>query len=153
MFGGKKGLTLSALVDHVELSDKHLVIGLHIEWQNYTEFSISVKGIQILAYLHGPKKEPLSLYPLERFSRNAVQKKVIVKTPLEPFFLPMQEPHSEHIRFISQEVFDVEPGTYTVDIQVEDTSDVTHTCRTKVRVAHEMKYRRTEEWDEGGKIA
>ena len=39
-------------------------------------------------------------------------------------------------------------GSYTVDIQIKDTGDVSYTNRATIRLANKIKYRRSEEWQE-----
>jgi hypothetical protein len=151
MFGGTNDpVSLAAEADHVELSDQHLVVGLHLGWQNNTDVAIPVRGLQVMAYLEGRKREPLCLFPLERFSRPA-DRRAILKSPLEPFDLPPHEVHIEDVRFISKDVLDLPAGTYPIDIQIADTNDVCYTSHAKIHVVSAIKHRHSEEWDQGGK--
>lgn len=123
-------------------------MGLRLDWLNQTDHAIPVKEIQMKVYLDGRKKEPLQFYPLERFARVFTQR-ALQKTPVKPFALPSKETHTEQIRFISQEVLDIPAGNYAVTIQFKDTSDISYTNRIALGVQSKMKYRRSEEWQEG----
>ncbi len=133
--------------DHVELSSTHLVIGVEIDWTNQGTELISVREIQMGIYLAKRSKEPLRFYPLERFAR-VFTHRAIQKSPLHAFKIPPHHSHSERIRFISQEVRDIPPGTYMVDIVVKDIHEVRHVSRTEIELVAKQKYRRSEEWDE-----
>ena len=100
-----------------------------------------------MMYLHGQNQEPLQFYPLERFER-VLGQRALQKTPVRPFTLPSKEIYSEHIRFLSQEVLDIPPGNYSVDVHIKDTSNTSYTNRTKIQLASKIKYRRSEEWQE-----
>lgn len=141
---GRK-ISMVATADHVELTDTHLVMGLNLDWCNQTEDPIPVKEIQVMVYMHGKGEAPLRFYPLERFARVPTQK-VLKKTPVRPFTLSPQEIHTEHLRFISQEVLNIAPGNYTVDVHLIDTSETSYTNRTKIHLESRIKYRRSEEW-------
>ena len=145
MFGGRK-IALTASADHVELTADHLVLGLELCWQNQTDAPISVKDVQLKVALPGRGKEPLRFYPLERFlhvpNHRAVQKK-----PVRPFTLPIGEPHTEQIRFISQEVLDLPAGSYAAAIELKDTGDISYINETTLRIRNEIRYRRSEEWE------
>lgn len=138
-------VSVVARADHVELSSTHLVIGLRIDWGNHTKVAIPVKEILLRIYLGGLKHEPLRFYPLERFARVETQR-ALKKTPVRPFTLPAEEVFSEQIRFLSQEVLDIRPGSYTVEIEVKDTNDVSYTNQLSISLPSKIKYRRSEEW-------
>lgn len=136
-----------ATADHVELTPTHLVMGLLIGWHNGTDNPISIQEIQVRVDMRGRNDEPLRFYPLECFAR-VIGRRAIQKTPIKPFTLPVNETHTEQIRFISQEVLDIPPGNYTVEIQIQDTSETSYTNQTKIQVPSKIKYRRSEEWQE-----
>src|SRR5271167_3025671 len=118
LFGGSgssRKLSMAAKVDHVELTATHLVIGLAIDWQNPTPDPIPVKEVQVVVYINGRNEEPLRFYPLERFAR-VITHRAIQKSPIRPFTLPPKETYGEQIRFISQEILDIPPGSYAVDV-------------------------------------
>ena len=144
---GSRELSLVATADHLELTATHLVLGLKLDWRNQTDISAPIKEVQVMMYLHGQNKEPLRFYPLERFERVFGQR-ALQKTPIGPFTLPPKEIHSEHIRFLSQEVLDIPPGNYVIDVYIEDASEASYTNRTKIQLTGKMKYRRSEEWQE-----
>jgi hypothetical protein len=143
--GASRRLAAEAKIDHVELTETHLVLGITIAWNNQTDSPIPVKEIQVALYLHKRSKEPLRFYPLERFVR-VPPHRGFEKAPLRPFTLSSKETHTEYIRFLSQEVLDIEPGDYTIDIQLKDTSEVSYSSRVMVHVEGKVKYRRSEEW-------
>ena len=122
-------------------------MGLQIGWTNRTDNPIPIKEIQVRLYPHGRNKEPLRFYPLERFAR-VIGKMALQKTPVRPFTLPPKETYAEQIRFLSQEVLDIPPGNYTIEVQITDTSDTSYTNRTTIQVRSKIKYRRSEEWQE-----
>ena len=132
-------------VDHVELTSTHLVIGFQMGWINRTENPIPIKNIQMKLYLHGKRHEPLTLYPLERFTRVPNQKG-FHKTPMRPLTLPAQGIYAEQIRFISQEVLDLPVGKYTLEIILTDTGDNLYTNQVTIHVESKIKYRLSEEW-------
>jgi len=140
-------VSLVVTADHVELTSTHLVMGLQIGWTNRTDNPIPIKEIQVRLYPHGRNKEPLRFYPLERFAR-VIGKMALQKTPVRPFTLPPKETYAEQIRFLSQEVLDIPPGNYTIEVQITDTSDTSYTNRTTIQVRSKIKYRRSEEWQE-----
>ena len=151
LFGGwreKRQVSMSAKLDHVELSEAHLVLGLEIDWGNKTNEPIPIKEIKVKIHLDGRGGEPLRFYPLDRFGR-VLNKARILKMPVRPLTLPAGEVHTEHLRFISQEVVDIPVGGYAVDIELTDTSNNSYASRTKIRVENGIKYRRSEEWQEG----
>lgn len=150
LFGGSGAnseVSLTATPDHVELSSRHLVIGLKIDAHNQTDSPIPIKEIQMRIYLNGRKEQPLRLYPLERYAR-ILSQRALQKTPMRPFTLPAHETYSEQIRFISQEVLDIPAGNYPADLTIKDTSDATYTSQTKLSLQSKIKYRRSEEWNE-----
>jgi hypothetical protein len=136
-----------ATADHVELTATHLVMGLQIGWHNRTDNPIPIKEIQMRVAMRGRSEEPLRFYPLERFVRIPTQR-ALQKTPVRPFVLPSHETYTEQIRFISQEVLDIPPGNYTVEVQITDTSDTRYSSQTKIQVPSKIKYRRSEEWQD-----
>lgn len=142
---GARRVSLAATTDHVELTSSHLVMGLQLDWHNRTDNPISVKEIQVKVSLHGPNKEPVQFYPLERFAHDPYRR-ALQKTPVRPFTLPPHETYTEQIRFISQEVLDIPAGNYAVTIQIKDTSDASYTNRITLQVRNKIKYRRSEEW-------
>lgn len=141
----KGKLTLVVAVDHVELTDTHLIIGFKMEWGNRTDDAIAIKDIQVQVFLHGRDREPLQFYPLERFAR-IIGQRAIQKTPISAFTVPAGEVHVEQLRFISQEILDIPAGKYTMDVQVEDAGDNHHTNRALIELQSKTKYRRSEEW-------
>ena len=145
MFGGSK-VALGVTTDHVELTSVHLVLGLQLQWENRTEESIPVKDIQLALDVHGPKKEYLHFYPLERFERSS-HRNAIEKSPMRPFTIPGQGARTENIRFISQEVLDLDKGSYAGILHVTDVNEAAHDYKVHVRVRNEHKYRHTEEWE------
>ena len=144
-WGEGRKVSLAAMVDHVELSSAHLVLGLKIDWRNETDDPIPIKEILVSVGLGGRAEEPLWFYPLERFERVSI-KKGMEKTPVKPFSLPPHKIHTEQIRFISQEVFDIAPSNYTMHVQLTDTNNGSYTNRIKIRVGSEIKYRLSEAW-------
>jgi hypothetical protein len=145
VLGDSRNVSSAAVVDHVELSPSHLVVGLDIDWRNETNGPLPVKEIQMRLYLSGRGGEPLRFYPLERFEHVLTQR-AIQKTPVRPFTLPPCEIHNEQIRFISQEICDISPGTYAVDFQITDTSNASYNSRLKIQVEKKAIYRRSKEW-------
>jgi hypothetical protein len=146
--GTGEKLDLAVTVDHVELSTKHLVLGLKLDWLNRTSDSIRIQDVGVMVYLDGRKKEPLRFFPLERFARAQI-KREIQKTAIRPFTLPPDAIYTEQIRFISQEVLDIPPGTYAMDVQLMDTDNTSYLNRVKFPVEGKVKYRRSEEWQLG----
>jgi hypothetical protein len=144
---GSRELSLIVTADHVELTATHLVLGLKLDWRNRTNTPIPIKEVQVMMYLHGQNKEPLRFYPLERFER-VLGQRALQKTPVRPFTLPPKEIYTEHLRFLSQEVLDIPPGNYGVDVHLKDISNISYTSRTKIQLASKIKYRRSEEWHE-----
>ena len=144
LFGDQKVL-LEATTDHVELTSSHLVVGLQLQWLNKTDQSIPIKEIQLRVYLEGRNKDPLQLYPLERFTR-LTTRRAFEKSPVRPFALPAGEPYTEQMRFISQEVLDLPAGNYPAEVLIKDTNDVIYTNRITLEVEGKIKYRRSEEW-------
>ena len=144
---GKSGTNIrsEATVDHVELTSSHLVIGLNLDWLNETGEPIPIKEIGMRLYL-GKNKEPLNFYPLERFQRVS-SLRAIQKTPLQAFTLPPKEVHSEQIRFICQEVRDLQPGSYLIEVQLMDTHENICVNRMKIHIQAKNKYRRSDEWE------
>jgi len=133
------------MADHVELTPTHLIIGLQIEWYNQTDQPIPVKELQAWLYLHGRNKDPLRIYPLERFARVPNQR-ALQKTPLRPFSLPAKETYADQIRFISQEILDIPAGSYSAVIQIIDTSDVIYKNQITLQLVTKIKYRKDEDW-------
>lgn len=140
-------VSLEVTARHVELTPTHLVIGLQIDWLNRTDKPIPVKEIRMKLYLHGPNREPLRFYPLERFER-ITGKMLLRKSPVRPFTLPVFELYTEQIRFLCQDVLDIPPRSYTVEIEIIDTSDTSYTDRTKMALPKKIKYRQSQEWRE-----
>jgi len=142
---GSEKVSLDVIVDHVELTSTHLVVGLQMGWTNRTDKPIPIKEIQVKLYLHGKRSEPLGLYPLERFTRVPNQRG-FHKTPMRPLTLPVKEIHVEQIRFISQEVLDLPVGKYPLEVIITDTSDISYTNQISILVESAIKYRLSEEW-------
>ena len=91
VWGEKRRVSMAAMVDHVELSSTHLVMGLKIDWRNETGHPISIKDIQMRIHQAGPGREPLRFYPLERFGR-VLNKTRILKSPLDRSRFPPMKP-------------------------------------------------------------
>jgi hypothetical protein len=140
-------LSLALTVDHVELSETHLVLGLGIDWHNRTDDPMPIKEVQIRVYVEGRHKEPLRFYPLERFAR-VMALRALEKKPVRPFVLPPDEIHTEQIRFISQAIIDIPPGSYVVEVETKDSSDAVYINKSKIHLESKLKYRRSEEWSE-----
>jgi hypothetical protein len=143
----KRKLTLVATADHVELTDTHLILGLKIAWSNQTNDDIPVKDIQVRLYLHRRDKLPLRFHPLERFERE-FGSRAFQKTPVGPFTLPANEIHIEELRFICQEIYDIQVGNYMIEVQIKDTRDASYTSRAIIQLQSKNKFRRSEEWVE-----
>jgi len=60
------------------------------------------------------------------------------KITRQTFSLPPHKIHTEQIRFISQEVFDIAPSNYTMHVQLTDTNNGSYTNRIKIRVGSEI---------------
>jgi hypothetical protein len=140
-----RNVNVMATVDHVELASTHIILGLNVGWENKTETPIIVVEIQVMIYKRKDHDLLLRLLPLERFARKDIRR-TLEKPALSQFKLKPKEIHTEHIRFLSIGSFDIEPGTYTTDIQIRDTKHNTYTRRTKIDVVNKMKYRLAEDW-------
>ena len=141
---GRK-LAVEATVDHVELTSYQMVLGLQIHWFNRSEDPLWVKDIVVKLYLQKRDKEPFRLYPLERFERLQTGPG-FDKLPLSAFTLPANELYTERIRFISQQLLDIAPGVYRVEIEIKDRSDAIHLGKTEIQVESRRKYRKSEAW-------
>jgi len=136
-------LTTAATADHIELSATHLVLGLKIDWINRTLHSITIKDIQVAVSLSNRNEEPLRFYPLERFGRSHTGRGYQT-TPLCTFTLPSQQNHTEHLRFISQQVLDIPAGNYSVEFFLKDIEDILYNCGANLQIENEIKHRQSE---------
>jgi len=142
---GSSKISAAVAVDHVELSSTRLVFGLNLGWRNETHDAIPIKEVRVLLFLHKRSVEPLRCYPLERFE-HVIGHQAVQKTPVRPFTLPSGEIHTENLRFICQEVFEIPPGTYAAQIETRDIDGYGYINRVKIRIENEVIYRRSEEW-------
>ena len=140
-----RNVNVTVIADHIEQGISHLVLGLDVGWQNKTAEPITVIEIQVIFYDRKTDAVLLRLLPLERFDRSKPGR-AFEKKPLGEFALPPGEIHTEHIRFLSQENVELQPGSYTLDIQVRDTNHHSYTRRTKIELEGRIKYRTTEDW-------
>lgn len=131
--------------DHVEIASSHLVLGLHVGWENRTTTPIKVLEIQVMLYKPNELDPFAHLLPLERFERNDISR-AFQKTPLSQFVLPPKTIHSENIRFITHQSMDIPSGMYTMDVQIRDISNHTYTRRTKIQIDSKIKYRLADDW-------
>ena len=108
---------LEAAVDHVEVGEDYLMLGLDLAWHSTMPEPLQIEEIQVTLYPNGRRKDGIRFYAQGHFARLPHQK-VIKKMPgARQFELPSNIAHIEHIRFMTRAILDLAPGTYEAEFQ------------------------------------
>jgi hypothetical protein len=137
-------------LDHVEISDTYLIMGLNLDWLNRMEDSLSVEEVEIRLYMGGRKAKPIKLSAHGNFTRDKATKKLITTIGAKPFILPALDSHDEGARFFTRAILDIEAGKYPIDI-FSTVPAGTYINSATIQVTVGKKYRTSGSWtrDEG----
>jgi hypothetical protein len=139
-------------VDHMELAEDYLILGLNLAWNNETAEPIKVEEAHLRLFHQGYRKEPLKLHPQGHFARVPGQKLIKKIVGAKSFQLPAQNSHLECIRFFTREVLDLPEGKYPVEI-LSTVPGGTYLHETDVLITKRAKYRTSEAWVENENYA
>ena len=133
------------LLDHIELSDSYLMLGLSLGWHNDTLEPIQVEEVHIRLYHEGTRQEPVLFYPQGHFAHLPGQKVIKKTVGAKSFVLPPGETHLAGIRFFTRTILVLADGTYPLEIHAT-VSNGTYVHEAQVKVTSRLKYRTSEPW-------
>ncbi len=136
---------LEAAVDHVEVAEDYLMLGLDIAWNNTMPEPLVVEEIQVTLFHNGRRKEGIRFYAQGHFSRIPGQRVIKKTVGARQFVVPNGVAHVENIRFMTRAVLDLAPGEYPVEFQ-STVEAGTFLHDTKLTVTPRNRYRTTEAW-------
>ena len=136
---------VDASVDHIEMAEDYLILGLNLEWHNHTAESIDVREVQVKLLPKDRKKEPLPFLFQGHFARIPHQR-VIKKSVGEKSFIAVAgKSHMEHIRFFTRDILSLDEGTYAVEIHASVPGG-TYVHEANIHVEARTRYRTSEAW-------
>jgi|SRR5580658_7655394 hypothetical protein len=139
-------LYVDVALDHIELADEYLMLGIELDWHNQTPEEIKVREVKVRLFQKGRLEEPIKFYTQGHFERIPGQKKVIKKTVgVKSFVLPAGQYHLEGIRFFTRSIFDIEDGIYPADIHTI-VQGGTYVHQADIQITSGLKYRTSEPW-------
>ena len=136
---------LEAAVDHVEVADDYLMLGLDIAWNNTTPEPLQVEEIQVTLFPKGRRKEGIRFYAQGHFSRIPGQRVIKKTVGARQFLVPNGVAHVENIRFMTRAILDLDPGEYPVEFQCS-VLEGTFLHDATLTVTPRNRYRTTEAW-------
>lgn len=147
LLGGfqKPRLDVAVSVDHVELADTYLIIGLNLCWHNLTSEPIAVKEVRVKLIPNGRNQEPIKFYAQGHFARIPFQSAIKKKVGAKGFKLPAGETRTEGTRFFTRAILDITPGTYLAEVQAI-VAEGAFSNEVIVEITNRMKYRTSEAW-------
>jgi hypothetical protein len=110
----KKPETLHAEIglDHVEICQENLILGLQLAWFNHTPAPLEIREVVIQLYHEGKNKAPIPLIYNGRFVRIPFQKGITKINGATSFYLKPGSHLVESLRFLSRDIHDLADGTY-----------------------------------------
>ncbi|HUB67134.1 MAG TPA: hypothetical protein VL981_06590 [Candidatus Methylacidiphilales bacterium] len=139
-------LFVDVALDHIELADEYLMLGIELDWHNQTSEDIKVREVKVRFFQKSRLEEPVKFYTQGHFERIEGQRRQIRKTVgLKSFVLPAKQYHLEGIRLFTRSIFDIEDGMYPVDIHTI-VAGGTYVHQADIQVTSAIKYRTSEPW-------
>jgi hypothetical protein len=132
-------------IDHIELAEDYLMLGLNFAWHNQTPNPITVREVQIKFFNQGRLDEPILFRPQGHFTRVPGQKVITKVIGAKSFLLPPGKSHEEGIRFFTRAILNLDEGTYPVEIHATVPGG-TYVHRADVQITNRIKYRTSEAW-------
>jgi len=142
-------LHVEASVDHVELAEAYLMLGLNLAWYAKMVDPLPVQEVQIKLFCKGAKEELIWLYPQGHFTRIPGQRVIRKTIGTKSFVLPAGGFHVEHIRFFTRSVLDLPEGMYPAEVHAQ-VPEGTYLHETNLLIKNRDKYRTSEAWDMEG---
>jgi len=136
---------IDVAVDHIEMAEDYLMLGLELEWHNQTANSLDVREVQLRLFRKGRQKESINFYFQGHFAHlpnQRVIKKIIGE---KSFTIPGGKSHLESIRFFTREILDLEEGTHPVEIHAK-VAEGTYVHQADLQIVRRFKYRTSEAW-------
>ena len=138
-------LFLELSVDHVEIGDDHLTLGLNLAWKNEFPDPIEVSDVQIAVFLQGRKKEGVRFYAQGHFVRLPTERVIKKINGIKTFKVPATQSHVEYLRLMSRAVLDIPEGIYPAEVHCS-VSGGTYVHVAELPIDNKLKYRTTESW-------
>jgi len=138
-------LYVEVSVDHVELADTYLMLGLNLAWHSKLTEPTPVQEVQIKLFNRGAKEELIWFDPQGHFTRIPGQRVIKKSVGAKSFVLPAGGFHVEHIRFFTRATLDLPEGKYPVDIHAK-VDGGTYLHEADIHIIKRDKYRTTEAW-------
>jgi len=132
-------------LDHIELAENYLMLGLNFDWHNGTANPITIREVQIKLFNKGRLEEPILFRSQGHFTRLPAQKVITKIVGAKSFLLPAGKSHQEGIRVFTRAILNLEERTYPVEIHAT-VADGTYVHRAEVQVTNRIKYRTSEAW-------
>lgn len=132
-------------VDHVELAEGYLLLGLNLEWHNQTAEPIMVQEARLRLFEKGRKKEPIKFDFQGHFARIPGQRVIKKSVGEKSFRVPAGKSHQECIRFFTRDLLNLEEGNYPVEIHAV-VPEGTYVHQAHVQITPRIKYRTSEAW-------
>ena len=139
-------IDLGATVDHIELGDAHLTLGLNLAWHNKTHAPIEITDIQLRLYMSKFDDHPVRLYPNGRFAKIPGQKMFNKLPNVGSFVLEPDATHVEHLRFLTRAMLEIKEGNYRVEVLLHDARGLSYKQQATVALETKLKYRVSQEW-------
>lgn len=132
-------------VDHIELAEDYLILGLNLDWHNQTADPMPVREVQIDLFHQGRQKEPAKFLFQGHFDRIPHQRVIKKSIGEKSFVVPAGKSHMEHIRFFNRTILNLEEKSYFVEIHAM-VPDGTYVHQAHVPITNRIKYRTSEAW-------
>ena len=125
-------------LDHLELSNDSLIMGMQVAWYNRTSAPIHLQQVVLYLYNQGKKEAPLELSYNSRFVRIPFQKAITKIAGSNSFYIGPGASQVECLRFMTRTIRDLPIGTYQAELHsvVEEGSYIHDFA---IKIAPELK--------------
>jgi hypothetical protein len=137
---------LEIALDHVEIGQDFLILGLELAWLNTTPEPMHAEEIQVLLYPKHRRGQEVHFYFHGHFSRIPLQRTIQKLSGSRQFVIPSEEPHVERLRFMTRAILDLPPGEYPMQIETK-VNGGTLLHDDILTVVPRSRYRTTEGWE------
>jgi hypothetical protein len=143
----KPKLYIDVGIDHMELGETYLILGIYFDWHNKTEEPIAIEEIKIIIFPHGRREKPVHFEGQGRFERAIGHRGITRKHGQKPFVVQPGKAHLVGLRFITHTVNDLENRDYLMEIHAK-VANGTYIHESQLKVTSRVKFRPTDEWTE-----
>jgi hypothetical protein len=127
-------------IDHIELSEEHLILGLRLTWHNETLEPIEIREVMVNLFHEGKKKNPVSLIYNGRFVRIPYQKAITQIAGANSFHIEAGCTQVESLRFLTRDLLDIKDGSHPAELHTT-VRDGTYLHNFDLKIVPELKHR------------